>query len=71
MAAQKEIRVGSIAQVYAYSGAPTTAGIVLAKLRPARAKLRPLRAPPSVEIYWFKGKYITWEYIDCLEVLVY
>ena len=65
MATQEEIKVGSIVTSHAamFSGAT---GLVLAY--PSRAGRR---TPPAADIYWFKGKYIDWEYIDYLKVLVY
>jgi len=56
MATQKEIKVGSIV----LSGAGPRTGIVLAFMLGRLA----------AHIYWFKGKYIDWYYIDCLKVLV-
>ena len=68
MATQEEIKVGSIVTSHAamFSGAT---GLVLAY--PSRAAFVDGANPPAADIYWFKGKYIDWEYIDYLKVLVY
>ena len=65
MATQGEIKVGSIVTSHAAMCSGAT-GLVLAY--PSRAGPR---TPATADIYWFKGKYIDWEYIDYLKVLVY
>jgi len=62
MPTQKELRVGSIVECR------NCVGIVVAVAGPAAHRRHDVVA--SADVYYFKEKYIDWEYIRDLEVLV-